>query len=131
MLNDELETLRLKQNSEYVKLLEVAKLTEDLAEAIDRRDEVSVRMLLTERESVLLQLQEVETSVREGLLNLPEEEAIRLSALLNGAEPENPEEEALSAQVTKKRQLLEKINLMDQRISTRLGGKRSFYNSLL
>ena len=56
MLKDELETLRLKQSSEYLKLLEVVKLTEDLAQAIDRRDEVSVRILLTERETVLLQL---------------------------------------------------------------------------
>lgn len=130
MLKDELETLRLKQNNEYLKLLEVAKLTEDLAQAIDRRDEVVVRMLLTERETLLLQLQEMDLSVREGLLSQPEADAIRLSALLNGAEAQAPEEEALSAQVIKKQQLLEKINLMDKRISTRLGGKRSFYNSL-
>lgn len=130
MLKDELETLRLKQNNEYLKLLEVAKLTEDLAQAIDSRDEVVVRMLLTERETLLLQLQEMDLSVREGLLNQPEADAIRLSALLNGAEAQTPEEEALSAQVVKKQQLLEKINLMDKRISTRLGGKRSFYNSL-
>ncbi len=130
MLKDELETLRLKQNNEYLKLLEVAKLTEDLAQAIDRRDEVVVRMLLTERETLLLQLQEMDLSVREGLLSQPEADAIRLSALLNGAEAQAPEEEALSAQVIKKQQLLEKINLMDKRISTRLGGKRSYYNSL-
>ena len=37
MLKDELETLRLKQSSEYLKLLEVVKLTEDLAQAIDRQ----------------------------------------------------------------------------------------------
>ena len=131
MLKDELETLRLKQSSEYLKLLEVVKLTEDLAQAIDRRDEVSVRILLTERETVLLQLQEMDVAVRDCLLSQPEADAIRLSALLNGAEPQNPDEEALSAQVTKKQQLLKKINLMDQRISTRLGGKRSFYNSLI
>ena len=130
MLKDELETLRLKQNNEYLKLLEVAKLTEDLAQAIDRRDEVVVRMLLTERETLLLQLQEMDLSVREGLLSQPEADAIRLSALLNGAEAQAPEEEALCAQVIKKQQLLEKINLMDKRISTRLGGKRSYYNSL-
>ena len=129
MLKDELETLRLKQSSEYLKLLEVVKLTEDLAQAIDRRDEVSVRILLTERETVLLQLQEMDVAVRDCLLSQPE--AIRLSPVLSGAEPQNPDEEALSAQVTKKQQLLEKINLMDQRISTRLGGKRSFYNSLI
>lgn len=130
MLKDELETLRLKQNKEHIKLLEVVKLTEDLAQAIDRRDEVSVRMLLSEREEILLALQEIDSGIREGLLEQPEEDAIRLCALLNGAEPQGPEEEALSLQLGKNRQLLEKISAMDKRISTRLGGKRSFYNSL-
>jgi len=69
MLKDELETLRLKQSSEYLKLLEVVKLTEDLAQAIDRRDEVSVRILLTERETVLLQLPEMDVAARDCLLS--------------------------------------------------------------
>ena len=68
MLKAELETLRLKKRQEYLKLLEVARLTEDLAEATDRRDEVSVRMLLSMRQELLLELQEMDSAVREGLL---------------------------------------------------------------
>ena len=123
--------LTVLERQKYNHLSELMDLTRQLGEAIDRGDEVSVRILLTERETVLLQLQEMDVAVRDCLLSQPEADAIRLSALLNGAEPQNPDEEALSAQVTKKQQLLEKINLMDQRISTRLGGKRSFYNSLI
>ena len=87
MLKAELETLRLKKRQEYLKLLEVARLTEDLAEATDRRDEVSVRMLLSMRQELLLELQEMDSAVREGLLKRPEEEAIRLGSLLNGSDP--------------------------------------------
>lgn len=130
MLKEELETLRLKKRKEYLKLLEVARLTEDLAEAADRRDEVSVRMLLSMRQELLLELQELDGAVRESLLERPEEEAIRLGALLNGGSPADADEEEFCNQLDKNKQLLDKITAMDKRISTRLGGKRSFYNSL-
>ena len=130
MLKEELETIRLNKRKEYLKLLEVARLTEDLAEATDRRDEVSVRMLLSMRQELLLELQEMDGTIRENLLNQPEEEAIRLGPLLNGGAPADVDEEALCSQLDKNRQLLAKITAMDKRISTRLGGKRSFYNSL-
>lgn len=130
MLKAELETLRLKKRQEYLKLLEVARLTEDLAEATDRRDEVSVRMLLSMRQELLLELQEMDSAVRESLLERPEEEAIRLGSLLNGSEPADADEEVFCEQLEKNRQLLTKITAMDKRINTRLGGKRSFYNNL-
>ncbi len=130
MLIDELETLRLKKNKEYLKLLEVAQLTDELAEATDRRDEVAVRMLLEMRQQLLLDLQEMDGELRDSLLARPEEEAIRLGALLNGGSPADADEEAFCSQLDKNRQLLAKITALDKRISTRLGGKRSFYNSL-
>lgn len=130
MLIDELETLRLKKSKEYLKLLEVAQLTDELAEATDRRDEVSVRMLLGMRQQLLLDLQEMDGELRDSLLARPEEEAIRLGELLNGGAPAGADEEAFCSQLDKNRQLLAKITALDKRISTRLGGKRSFYNSL-
>ena len=130
MWEDELEMLRLKKNKEYFKLLEVVRLTQELTEAVNRRDEVSVRMLLEMRQEILLELQERDRDLRENLLKMPEDEAIRLGALLNGNSPTDVDEKALSEQLTKNQQLLAQITAMDKRISTRLGGKRSFYNSL-
>lgn len=130
MWKDELETLRLKKSKEYLKLLEVVRLTQELADAADRRDEVSVRMLLEMRQELLLELQQLDSDLRENLLAWPEDEAIRMGALLNGGKPSAADEEALCDQLAKNRQLLAQITDLDKRISTRLGGKRSFYNSL-
>ena len=67
------ESLRMSERKAYMKLGEVYDLTQQLAQAVDRRDEVSTKMLLGMRQEPLLELQEIEETVRQGVLSQPEE----------------------------------------------------------
>ena len=107
-----LEELLLKERLLYVKLSEFEDLTRQLGEALDRRDEISVQMLLNMRGEPANQLQEADGQLRRRLLELPEEDAIRARELLEGGEQQGPAEAARE---------------MDKHISVRMGGNKSFY----
>ena len=128
------ESLRMSERKAYMKLGEVYDLTQQLAQAVDRRDEVSTKMLLGMRQEPLLELQEIEETVRQGVLSQPEEDARRLSILLRGDAPEGaPEQEqetALRELCVRNRRELDRIAQLDRRVSLSLDGKRSFYNRI-
>lgn len=130
MLERELNELYQWKKQQMMKLMEISDLTDQLAQAVERRDEVSVDMLLNMRGEPIRQVQELETRIQEHLRTLPPEEAARLGELLRGEPAQSPEEEQLSAQVLQDRRLLERIQKADNRTSIRLGGKRSFYQKL-
>ena len=92
-----LDELFLKERHLYVKLTEFENISIQLGEAVDRRDEVSVQMLLNMREEPASQLQEIDQYLRARLFELPEEDAIRGRELLEGAPPQDPEEARLCA----------------------------------
>ena len=126
------ESLRMSKRKEYMKLSELSDLTEQLAQATDRRDEVSAKMLVAMRQQPLLELHEIEETIREGVLHQEEEDAIRLSALMDGEEVSGPlleEEQALREMCERNRRVMERIASVDRRVSLGLGGKRSFYNN--
>lgn len=126
----ELEELRQLKKTQFIALNELTGLTEQLAQAVDRRDQVSVQMVLSMRQAPIMRLQEAEETLRSRLLTMPEETAARMCALLNGAGAEVPEEEPLCLQVAQNTRLLERITAVDKRISMHLGGgRRSFYNT--
>lgn len=128
-----LESLRMSKRKEYMKLSELSDLTTQLAQATERRDEVSAKMLISMRQQPLLELQEIEETIREGVLQQEEEDAIRLSALLSGAKEVEPpllEAEAALCEICEQnRRILDRIVQIDRRISMGMGGKRSFYNN--
>ncbi len=125
----ELKEMLLQKRKQLIRLNEVEDLSKQLGQALDRRDEVSVKMLIAMRQEPILRLEEIEGEIRGRLESVPEETAIRLAELLNGAEPETPEEDALSTQVDKNRRLLERIVSLDKLISARVGGRYSFYST--
>ncbi len=131
METDIFEAISLKKRKQYMKLIEVSDITNELAQAAERRDEVAVKMLLNMRQGLLVELSEIEAGIWEDVNSQPEEEAILLGAILNAgaAEPEAAGAAELAAQVQKNRQLLEKICTVDKRVSLKIGGNRSFYNS--
>lgn len=122
-----LEELFLKERLLYIKLSEFEDLTRQLGEALDRRDEISVQMLLNMRGEPANQLQEADEQLRHRLLQLPEDDAIRARELLEGAEQQTPEEAALCGQVKQNQRLLQRCREMDRQISIRMGGNKSFY----
>lgn len=123
-----LKELYLKTRKQYVKLLEFFDLTKQLGEAVDRKDEISVQMLLHMREDPIHSLSELEVQLHEGVLKLPEEDAIRAHQLLTGSPPQKKEEEDLCNQIAQNKRLLERSQELDRRISLRVDGRHSFYS---
>lgn len=123
----ELEELRKRKKDETIRLIAVADITRQMAEAVERRDEFAVQTLLGEREEPVEQLRETEEGIQQYILSLPEDTAIRLNALLGGAEAEAEEEKALADQVAQFRRILESLLTLDKELSVRIGGNRSFY----
>ena len=123
----ELEELCGRKKSQTVKLIEVTDLTRQIAEALDRRDEVAAQLLLSERERPVRELSEQEEGIRAYLLELPEEQAIRLNELLSGGAAETEEEKPLAEETARFRRLLEALLAFDRETSIRFGGSRSFY----
>lgn len=123
-----LEEMVLKTRRLYVKLTEFEDLTRQLAEAVDRRDEVSVQMLLNMRGEPAQQIWESGQQLRQYVLSLPEDDAIRAKELLEGAPQREPGEAALCAQIAQNQRLASRCQELDKHISLRMCGKRSFYN---
>ena len=122
-----LEELWRRKKSQTIRLMEVADLTRQILIAAERRDQISVTMLLSMREDPIKRTVEIETAVREYVARLPREDAIRAAELLKGEPPAVPDEIALYEQVGQYRRLLESTLEMDKRLSIRMGGDRSFY----
>lgn len=122
-----LEELTALKKQQLLCLTELSGLTEELGQAVDRRDQVAVKMVLSMRQEPLQKLQETEEVIRAKLLQAPQEDAIRLTELLNGAQGESEREEALCRQVAQTGRLLQKVAGMDRQISLRMGGRGSFY----
>lgn len=123
-----LKELYLKSRKQYIKLLEFFDLTQQLGEAVDRKDEVSVQMLLHMREDPIHSLTELEAQLHKGVLAMPEEDAIRAHQLLTGSGPEKKEEEDLCKQIAQNLRLLERAKELDRRVSLRIDGRHSLYN---
>ncbi len=123
-----LKQLFLQARKQYIKLLEFFDLTQELGQAVDRKDEVSVQMLLHMREDPVKDLKELEAQIHDGVLKLPEEDAIRAHQILTGSPPKGKAEEALCDQIAQNRRLLDRSQELDRRISMRIDGRHSFYS---
>lgn len=116
-----------RKKKQTVKLIEASELTKELAQAVNRGDKVSIQMILNMRHDPLRELQEMEQHIQDRLLELPQPDAVRMNELLKGAEPVSEQEKPLADQVGQYRRLLEAVAALDEQLSVRLGGKRSFY----
>ena len=129
MLTADLDILWRREKSMTLKLQEVEELTRQIAQAADRDDETSVTILLSMREEPVRQLYASDQALRESLEKLPQTDAVRARELLEGSEARIDEELPLVQQVGQYRRLLKTVRELDQRISLRVGGNRSFYKS--
>lgn len=124
--NDWLE-LTVLERKKYNCLLEVEDVTRQLAEALDRNDQVAARMLIAMRQDPLLQLEEVDRGEKERKAAFPEEDQERLQALLRTKESRYDGEDVFLTQADKTRLLLERVIELDRRVSLRMAGDHSFY----
>lgn len=119
--------LTVLERKKYNQLSEVMDLSQQLGEAMDRNDQVSLRMLLSLRQDPVLQLAELKQSIDAKRSSLTQEERERLAALEAGAEPLDEGEATYVTQAGAARRLWERVIELDRRLSGRLAGSDSFY----
>ena len=130
MTRDDWLELTVLERKKYNYLTEVQDLTRQLAQSIDRNDQVSIQMLIAMREEPLAKLQAADRALREQLEALPDRaEAGALAALLNGeaAEPGERTQQMLQEQVAANRRRLNQIMTVDRVLNQRLGREQSAY----
>ncbi|MDE7219272.1 MAG: hypothetical protein K2O45_06590 [Oscillospiraceae bacterium] len=128
MTKDDWLELTVLERKKYNYLVELQDLTGQLAESLDRSDQVSVRMLVAMRQDPIRLLAEVDNSEQLRLAVWPEVERQRARELLKGAEPSGDGERIFSEQSRKTRRLLEQVVALDRRISMKMAGENSFYH---
>lgn len=119
--------LTVLERKKYNLLSEVMDVSRQMGEALDRSDDVSVRMLVAMRQEPILRLEEIRQAAAARLESLPPEDRERVGALREGAAPQGAEEEAYCTQAGSARRLLERVLELDQRLNRRLAGGSSFY----
>lgn len=131
MLSDQtLSTATAIQRKMYTSLTEVADLTDQLSQAVDRQDQVSVRMFLSMRQDEINQLTNCKAILQRQCAELPAEEGAQLRQILAGTADWAPATQAgqiLQHQVERNRALLKRVQQADQAVSRRLGGPTSYY----
>lgn len=121
--------LTVLERKKYNLLSEVMDLTRQLGEALDRNDDVSLRMLISMRQEPILQLEEVKKAAALKREGLSPEELERVSALAAGASPREGEEGSYFEEAGRCRRLLERVLELDRRLNRRLTGENSFYTA--
>ena len=106
-------------------------LTRQLAEAVDRGDQVAIQMELSMRREPLEELRLLRRSLEELRDALAPPDAARLAELLNGAAAEREAETALANQVALNDRLLTRLLQMDKAVNQKFGRERSLYHKNL
>ena len=125
----ELDAALAAERAMYRALSEVQDITRELLDAVDRQDQVSVRLFLSMRQEQINQLRDQKELLKKQYGGLPKEEGDLLRQILSGKKPAGVEGEALSLQVERNRALLERTLQADKALSRRLAGRESFYQS--
>lgn len=112
----------------YVQLTEVQDISRQLAEALDRNDEVTARMLIGMRAEPINGAQQTRRALGTLRDDLQEEEALRLTELLNGAVPVTEQEYALAAQMKSNDQLLQQVLVLDKVLNLKIAREKSIYH---
>lgn len=111
----------------YSLLAEVLDLSKQLTEALDRNDQVTVRMLVSMRREPINKLRLARAVLEEQKMELPAEDGKRLAELLNGESAREEAEQALAAQVQMNRRLLQQVLELDKTLSLKVAREKSFY----
>ena len=127
MTGAQLLDAQVQEKRRYALLSELFDLTKQLAEAVDRNDEVTIQMLLSMREGPLAQMRQVEENLTRQRSSLSEEDGRRLEEMLSGAQAQRQEENALSGQVGTNRRLLGQLVELDKRVNQKVTREKSVY----
>jgi len=108
---------------------ELLDLSNQLAQAVDREDEISVAMLLSMRQEPIEKLKAADAVLRNQKEHLSAEDWQRLAELLNGGAPTRPEEEKLAEFTAANRRIQARILEVDRAVSLKLARGQSIYQT--
>ena len=111
----------------YSTLNEALDLTRQLADAVDRDDQVTVQMLVAMRQEPTDKMARAHQALDQQKAALPAGARERLTALLRGAEAETAEEGPLAAQVGLNRRVLQQLVDLDRVVNRKLTREKSIY----
>lgn len=128
MTAQELNALLQLEKGIHQKLVEAIELTRDLAESVERQDQVSLQLFLSMRQRVLLEWQELHSNLDLMQMELSPMAAEQLQALHGGGQAQGPEEFPVADCIATNRRLLKQLAELDERVSRKLCGGKSFYS---
>lgn len=111
----------------YAALNEALDLTRQLADAVDRDDQISAQMLVSMRQEPTDKLAQAQQALEQQRQSLSAGDAARLSAILKGAEAETVDEGPLTAQVGVNQRVLKQLVELDRLVSRKLAREKSIY----
>jgi len=111
----------------YAALNEALDLTRQLAEAVDRDDQIAVQMLVSMRQEPTDKLARANQALDQQRQALSPADSERLSALLKGAEAEMEAEAPLASQVGVNRRVLRQLVDLDRAVNRKMAREKSIY----
>lgn len=111
----------------YTSMNEAMDITRQLAEAVDRDDQVAIHMLVAMRQEPVDKMSQAKRTLEMQRDALPEGDRVRLEALLKGGPPEDAGEEAFVKQVGMNDRLLKQLADLDRVLNRKLTRDKSIY----
>lgn len=111
----------------YTALNETYDLTRQLAEAVDRNDQVTVQMLVAMRQEPVEKLRRGQQVLDQLKAALPQEVQGPMEALLKGSGTPAPEEAALANQAAINQRLLKQLVDLDRIVNRKVTREKSIY----
>nr|WP_325231225.1 hypothetical protein [uncultured Oscillibacter sp.] len=111
----------------YTALNEALDLTRQLADAVDRDDQVATQMLIAMRQEPTDKLAGAHQVLAQQRQTLPPADAERLAAILKGAAAETEAEAPLAAQVGVNQRVLKQLVDLDRVVNHKLAREKSIY----
>ena len=111
----------------YTALNECLDLTRQMADAVDRRDKVSMQLLISMREEPVNKLRQGRSALERQRDILEPAEGRRLAALLNGGPPQEESEAPLANQGDMNARVLRQLQDLDKAVSLKLNRDKSIY----
>lgn len=109
-------------------LNELQDLTRQLAEALDRNDQVSTEMLIAMRQEPIEKLEGVKRALEDQVRDSADKDAaLRLAILLDGGEAEDGSEKLLADQVAANGRRLKQVLELDRILNKKIAREKSIY----
>lgn len=123
-MNEEWLKIIVQLKKRYTLLSEIYDLTQQMADALNRDDEVSFSMLLSMRQEPILKMQESDRILKGLRDNISGEIAERWKAIENGDDARTQEETLFKQQMSQNGRMIEKIVPFDKRVFAMLSNKK-------